>query len=140
MTLYTLIFRYSVFAVVATMANLATQRVVLQFGDSDLFFAVAVGTGTVAGLVIKYLLDKRWIYYAVVVGVKNHSQTFTLYTAMGVITTAIFWGTETVFWLIWHTDTMREVGAILGLSIGYIVKYQLDRRFVFTDRQLQVAS
>ena len=33
---------------------------------------------------------------------------------MGVVTTAIFWGTETAFWVIWHTDLAREAGAVLG--------------------------
>ena len=26
---------------------------------------------------------------------------------------------------------MRYVGAVIGLTIGYMTKYQLDRRFVF---------
>lgn len=131
MTLQTLIFRYAAFAVVAMVANLATQRAVLQFGDTGAHFAAAVGAGTVVGLVIKYRLDKRWIFYDVETGVKNHSRKFSLYTAMGIVTTAIFWGTETAFWLIWQTDMMRELGATLGLSVGYVVKYNLDRRFVF---------
>jgi putative flippase GtrA len=140
MTLQTLIMRYAAFAVLATIANLATQRLVLQFGDTGGYFAAAVGAGTVAGLLIKYILDKRWIFYDVETGVKNHSRKFSLYTAMGLITTAIFWGTETTFWLIWQTDMMRELGAILGLSVGYVVKYNLDRRFVFTDRQLAASA
>lgn len=136
MTLQTIILRYATFAVVATIANLATQRIVLHYGDTGLYFAVAVGAGTIVGLVIKYALDKRWIFYDLETGMKNHSRKFSLYTAMGLITTAIFWGTETLFWLIWQTDLMRELGAILGLSVGYIVKYNLDWRFVFTYRQL----
>jgi len=28
---------------------------------------------------------------------------------------------------------------MLGLSIGYVVKYNLDRRFVFTDTELAQA-
>lgn len=140
MTLQTLILRYAAFAAVATVANLAAQRVVLQYGDTGGHFAAAVGAGTIVGLVIKYLLDKRWIFYDVETGLKNHSRKFSLYTAMGLITTAIFWGTETAFWLIWQTDLMRELGAILGLSVGYVVKYQLDRRFVFTDRQLAAST
>lgn len=139
MTLRTLILRYTVFAVIATIANLGVQRLVLAYGDSALFFATAVFLGTLVGLVIKYVLDKRWIFYDLDTGVKAHGQKFSLYTAMGVITTAIFWGTETAFWLIWQTDLMRELGAIIGLSIGYIVKYQLDRRFVFKDTQLKPA-
>lgn len=140
MTLQTLILRYAAFAVIATVANLATQRVVLQFGDTGTLFALAVGAGTIVGLFIKYLLDKRWIFYDLATRIKNHSRKFSLYTATGVVTTAIFWGMETAFWLIWQTDVMRELGAVIGLTIGYVVKYNLDQRFVFTDRQLGAAS
>ncbi|MEP2827804.1 GtrA family protein [Parvibaculum sp.] len=140
MTVQTLILRYVAFAVAATTTNLATQRLVLQFGDTGGYFAAAVGAGTVVGLVIKYVLDKRWIFYDVETGVKNHSRKFSIYTAMGMITTAIFWGTETAFWLTWQTDMMRELGTILGLSVGYVVKYNLDRRFVFTDQHLAASS
>jgi putative flippase GtrA len=140
MTLQSLILRYAAFAVLATVANLATQRAVLQFGEASVHFAAAVGAGTIVGLIIKYILDKRWIFFDVETGVKNHSRKLSLYTAMGLVTTAIFWGTETVFWLTWQTDMMRELGAVLGLSIGYVVKYNLDRRFVFTDRHLAAST
>jgi putative flippase GtrA len=122
--------------VLATIGNLMTQRVVLSSAETGGHFAAAVGAGTIVGLVIKYLLDKRWIFYAADTGVKKNSRMFSLYAATGVITTGIFWGTETAFWLLWQTDMMRELGAILGLSVGYVVKYNLDRRFVFTDRRL----
>ena len=82
---------------------------------------------------MKYLLDKRWIFFDDDAGLKSHGKKFTLYTVMGILTTAVFWGSETAFWLIWRTDGMRELGAILGLAVGYVVKYQLDRRFVFPD-------
>jgi len=136
MTLQTLVLRYAFFAVLATLANLATQRGVLWFGDSGTVFAFAVAAGTLVGLVLKYILDKRWIFGDMSVGVKAHSKRFSLYTAMGLVTTAIFWGMETAFWLVWQTDAMRELGAVLGLSIGYVVKYNLDRRFVFTSKEL----
>ena len=79
------------------------------------------------------MLDKRWIFVDVSTGLKAHGRTFTLYTITGIATTAIFWGTETAFWLIWGTNTMRELGAVLGLAVGYTVKYFLDREFVFLD-------
>ena len=137
MTQRVLVFRYTVFAVIATLANLATQRVVLAGGDSALWFAAAVAAGTLVGLVVKYVLDKRWIFADTSTGMKAHGKKFGLYTAMGLVTTAIFWGTETAFWLIWRTDMMRELGAVLGLAVGYVVKYNLDRRFVFTDNRLE---
>ena len=140
MRLQTLVIRYAAFAVIAMGANLAIQKAVFQFGNTGALFVLALGAGTIVGLVVKYMLDKRWIFYDFASGVKNHSRKFTLYTAMGIVTTAMFWGAETAFWLIWRTDVMRELGAVIGLTIGYIVKYNLDRRFVFTDRQLGGAS
>ena len=139
MNLPVLVIRYALFAVLATLANLAIQRGVLWFGDSGILFALAVGAGTAAGLVIKYILDKRWIFRDMSVGVKAHSKRFSLYTAMGLVTTAIFWGLETVFWFVWQTHAMREMGAVLGLGIGYVIKYNLDRRYVFIDTELAQA-
>jgi len=140
MSVASLAIRYALFAVIATVANLGTQRVVLSFGESGVHFAGAVGAGTLVGLVVKYILDKRWIFFDDSTGVKAHSLKFALYTTMGIFTTAIFWGTETAFWLIWGTDAMRELGAILGLMVGYVTKYMLDRRFVFTDARLTRAE
>ena len=140
MRLRTLIRRYTAFAVLATLVNLGVQRVVLAYGETALFFALAVGAGTVAGLLVKYALDKRWIFYDLETGLKAHGQKFSRYTAMGLITTAIFWGMETAFWVIWKTDMMRELGAVLGLTIGYVAKYQLDRRYVFPDSRLEPAT
>lgn len=131
-----LVLRYSAFAIVATLANLATQRLVLMGGKSAPWFAGAVMAGTMVGLVIKYVLDKKWIFYDAGQGARQHGKKFALYTAMGLVTTAIFWGSETLFWLVWRQDAMRELGAVIGLAIGYVVKYNLDRRFVFTDATL----
>ena len=125
--------RYIAFAVVATAVNLATQRVVMGFADPGDAYYPALMAGTLLGLLVKYLLDKRWIFADPSQGLSAHGRKFSLYTLMGVATTVVFWGTETAFWLGWHTQTAREVGAILGLTVGYFVKYRLDRRFVFTQ-------
>lgn len=127
--------RYAAFAIIATLANLGAQRIVLAMLDAKGELAAAILAGTAVGLVVKYFLDKRWIFFDASTGVAAHGKRFTLYTAMGVITTLIFWGFETVFWLVWRTDMMREVGAVIGLGIGYVVKYELDRRFVFPQRE-----
>jgi putative flippase GtrA len=137
MTLPALILRYALFAVIATVANLGTQRLVMRLGEETPVYLAAVFLGTLVGLVIKYVLDKRWIFFDAGTGLKQHGQKFGLYTAMGIVTTAIFWGTESVFWFVWHTEAMRELGAVLGLAVGYVVKYWLDRRFVFTDAVLR---
>ena len=133
MTLTQLVFRYSLFAVIATVVNLAVQRVSLAAYDGAFALAVAIGFGTIAGLIVKYFLDKRWIFHDLTSGVSGQTKQFGLYTLMGVATTVIFWGMEYSFWVIWGTDLMREIGAVIGLAIGYVTKYHLDKRFVFAS-------
>lgn len=133
MSRMTLVLRYTGFAVVAVIVNLAIQRIVLLGGESGVWFTLAMGAGTLAGLVVKYILDKRWIFFDRTAGAAAQGKQFGLYSLMGVATTVIFWATETTFWLIWGTDFAREAGAVIGLTIGYVTKYQLDRRFVFRE-------
>ena len=83
------------------------------------------------GLAAKYLLDKRWIFNDLGTGLWTHTRKFSLYTLMGVITTAVFWGTELLFDILSPDGRMRFVGGALGLAIGYALKYRLDNRFVF---------
>lgn len=136
MSWQTLVIRYACFAAIATIANLAAQRLVLAQDASRTGYILAILIGTGVGLVIKYLLDKRWIFQDRSTGLTAHGRKFTLYTGMGIITTLIFWGMETAFWLIWHSDIMRETGAVLGLCIGYVTKYRLDRKYVFNNDPL----
>lgn len=135
MTLTGLILRYGFFAALATVANLGVQRGALALWPELL---PAMLAGTAVGLVVKYLLDKHWIFFDAATGLAQHGRKFMLYSAMGVVTTLIFWGFETGAWYLWKTDLAREAGAILGLAIGYVVKFLLDRRFVFTDARLQL--
>ena len=132
MTQWSLILRYGAFAAVAVAVNLAVQRGVLGL---SLGLLAALIAGTAAGLIVKYLLDKLYIFNDPTTDMVNEGWKFTLYTTMGLITTVIFWGTEWAAWTIWQTDAAREGGALLGLGVGYVVKYRLDRRFVF-DRGL----
>jgi len=135
-TLPPIAIRYTAFAVMAIAANLGAQRIVLSLGDSTVIYIAAVCTGTAVGLVLKYLLDKKWIFFDHDAGLKNHSRKFIAYSATGVLTTCLFWASETLFWVIWQNDIMRETGALIGLSIGYWLKFRMDRQFVFKTRDM----
>ena len=132
--------RYSGFAALATGANLLTQRALLQAGDTALIFILAMGAGTLVGLALKFVLDKRWIFQDRGTDLKANSRKFSLYTLAGGVTTLIFWGAESAFWIIGRTDFMRELGAVIGLAAGYFVKYNLDKRYVFINPLLREAS
>ena len=131
LSLGVLTLRYALFAAVAVAVNLATQAASLGLydGRGGLLLAMALGTGT--GLLAKYALDKRFIFYDRTNGLRARSRQFTLYTAMGGATTALFWATELAFAALGEDPRLKYLGAALGLTLGYIAKYRLDRRFVF---------
>ena len=123
--------RYVIFALIATAVNIGAQDIVIRnyIGAFDILISVVLGTG--AGLVVKYILDKRYIFRFRARDVAHDGKTFTLYTLMGLATTVIFWGFEFGFDHLFETKEMRYLGGIIGLAIGYLTKYHLDKRYVF---------
>ena len=94
---------------------------------------ISILVGTAMGLPLRYFLEKRYIFNFTSKNLVHDGKLFIFYSAMGVITTLIFWGTEYAFHLIYDTDFMRYLGGIIGLSIGFYVKYQLDKKYVFVN-------
>lgn len=125
---------YAVFAAIATMANIGCQALVIWLYTGPRPVLMSILVGTAAGLPIKYVLEKRHIFSFHADSLTHDGRMFILYSAMGVITTALFWGVEYEFHIIFGTDAMRYVGGTIGLSLGYVIKYHLDKRFVFVSR------
>lgn len=123
--------KYIIFAIIATITNIAVQAICFNFYKGPFSLQVAIIFGTASGLVLKYLLDKKFVFSHSTENLKAEGQTFTLYTLMGVFTTIIFWGIEWLFYLFLQFDWAKYLGAIIGLSIGYIIKFYLDKKFVF---------
>ena len=129
-----LISAYVAFAALSIAVNIATQAATIHLHSGPYAIPISVVLGTATGLLCKYVLDKRFIFAHKSSSATHEARTFALYTVMGVVTTVIFWGTEAAFNYIFQTNLMRYVGGIIGLGIGYIVKYHLDARFVFDNR------
>ncbi len=123
--------KYLIFALLATAVNIASQDLALRVYTADHALLVSVLVGTFAGLLLKYTLDKKYIFRFVPSSIAHDSRTFLLYALMGVFTTAIFWGFEFGFEFLFHNKHLRYLGATIGLGIGYMLKYALDKRFVF---------
>jgi peptidoglycan biosynthesis protein MviN/MurJ (putative lipid II flippase) len=124
---------YAAFAALSIAVNIGSQALSMAVyaGPWAVTLSMAFGTGT--GLVCKYVLDKRFVFAHQSRDRKHEAKTFILYTVMGLATTAIFWGTEAAFHVAFESDAMRYVGGVIGLCIGYVVKYRLDARFVFSQ-------
>ncbi len=125
---------YTIFAILATIANIGAQDITVRFyqGSFDLWVSIFIGTGV--GLVVKYVLDKKFIFKFVTKNAAQDGKLFFLYSCMGLVTTAIFWGFEFAFDTIFDSKTMRYTGGVIGLAIGYFIKYLLDKKFVFVYR------
>jgi putative flippase GtrA len=125
---------YALFAAIATLTNIATQALCIRLwmGGHPVLFSLFFGT--LAGLVPKYFLDKRYIFRFQARDAAHDGRLFVLYTAMAVFTTMIFWAVEFAFDFVFDSEVMRYIGGVIGLSAGYVAKYHLDKRFVFSTR------
>ena len=125
---------YALFAAAAAGLNLGTQWAVVQVWPWGLRSLVALAAGTGAGLLLKYILDKKWIFGFRPPGFGDDVRRFLLYTGTGVATTALFWGIELLFLALLPAPWARYAGGAVGLCLGYASKYFLDRSFVFRER------
>ncbi|PTX03129.1 hypothetical protein DBL07_11975 [Achromobacter mucicolens] len=122
---------YAIFALIATAANIGAQDIVVRTYSGAFAILASVVVGTGVGLIVKYVLDKRYIFRFRPRSVAHDTQTFVLYSVMGLATTVVFWGFEFGFHHLFETKEMRYIGGVIGLAIGYLTKYHLDKRYVF---------
>ncbi len=127
---------YIGFAILSTCVNLLSQAICFRLyqGFADIYLAMSIGT--LNGLILKYLLDKKYIFEYQTKDLKEDTSKFFLYSLMGVITTLIFWGVEVSFDYFFDNELAKYIGALIGLSIGYLIKYFLDKNFVFINGSL----
>ncbi len=125
---------YTLFAVLATAANLGAQALVLGSADGRWATWTALLVGTLVGLPVKYVLDKRYIFAFRADDAAHDARLFALYAAMAVVTTVVFWGSELLVGMITGTTAGHLVGGALGLAVGYAAKYRLDKTYVFVAR------
>jgi putative flippase GtrA len=122
---------YAIIALIATAANLLAQALTVRVWTGPWPIEVSVLVGTAVGLVLKYLLDKVFIFRFKAASAAHDLLTFILYTGMGVVTTLVFWGFEFAFYRAFEDKSLRYLGGLIGLGLGYWAKYHLDKRFVF---------
>jgi putative flippase GtrA len=125
--------RYAACAVAASAINLSVQWGILSVDTSGRGLAAALLAGTACGLVAKYVLDKHLVFEASAVGPVSEARRFSLYTATGVVTTALFWAVEAAAHAVFGSAAAVTFGGAVGLALGYVLKFALDRRFVFSE-------
>ncbi len=130
-----IVIKYTIFSAISILFNLLFQyfSFLVYIGFGSLYAAMFFGT--LAGLIVKYILDKKFIFYHTPTDKKDDAKKFALYSLMGVFTTIIFWGSEIAFDTLSQDPNAKYLGAIIGLSVGYIIKYFLDKKYVFIYKE-----
>ncbi|NRB81185.1 MAG: GtrA family protein [Saccharospirillaceae bacterium] len=123
-----------VFAIIAIVSNLLTQELSFFVYDQRYAIYLAIFMGTGVGRVVKYLLDKTFLFNYKTKNVSHEGRTFFLYTLMGLATTLLYVVFEVSFDYIFNDKLMRNIGAVIGLTLGYYIKYILDSKFVFVEK------
>lgn len=131
---------YTLFALVSVAINIGSQMLSVWAYKGPFSVEISILVGTVMGLPLRYFLEKRYIFSFTSQSIAHDGRLFIFYSVMGLITTLIFWGTEYTFHLIYDTDFMRYIGGIIGLSIGFYVKYRLDKKYVFVNSYSEAVS
>ena len=142
---------YMIFATLSIIINLGSQYlaqltliwIVPSFANEKLisnfenWFILALSFGTGMGFIFKFIVDKFVVFQESLQESKKEElqktgKQLTLYLGFAIITTIIFWGFEFLFKIL-LTGYWYLVGGLIGLIIGYTVKFILDRTFVFTS-------
>ena len=113
------------FALFAAPVNLIGQHISLNYHE-NLFLAVIVGSAL--ALVFKYILDSSIVFDG---KTRISLNNFFIYAFIGACITPIVWIVEVSFLNIFGTVFMRDIGALLGISLAYLIKYEMVKRYVF---------
>lgn len=139
-TAITIAVLYVLFAAFSTAVNIGSQMLSMWLYRGAHAVEISMLVGTAAGLPLRYLLEKRYIFAYQSKNIAHDGQLFVLYSVLGVFTTALFWGVEYAFHLTFASDAWRYAGGVIGLALGFFVKYQLDKKFVFVAGGRRVAA
>lgn len=149
---------YMIFGAISTLSNLGTQVIVkillekiklfnrpVTFFNNFYFFyknpdsvnkvtfafLLQVLAGIAIGFFTKFVLDKFIVFESNNTNIKETAWQFFIYSSLAVITTIIFLLFEFSFKIFFHFYHSEIVGGLIGLVIGYTVKFFLDKKFVF---------
>ena len=125
--------KYILFAILAMTVNIFFQYLSFLLIDHKYELYIAILNGTILGMTLKYYLDKNFIFYYVKKEF-NNKNIFFLYIFTSIFTTIIFWAIELWFSYYVKINYSEYLGALVGLTLGYSLKYLLDKQLVFNNQ------
>jgi putative flippase GtrA len=151
---------YFVFAALMILLNYIIQKinqlwiapmVCSNFGHIDLIQTLycssepfnmpeLIGSIVAVGItyIIKFFLDKFIVFQKKSMEIKETSQQFAKYFLFAILTTVENIGIQFIFTNFFGTPL--EISFIIALSIGYLTKFYLDKKYVFVDREKEISN
>ena len=144
---------YFIFAVCMILLNYIIQKInelaispfiCSTFGGNDFIQALycsinpinmpeLIGSIVAVGItyIIKFFLDKYLVFKKTSLKIKETSQEFSKYFGFAILTTIENIGIQFILKNLFNTPL--ELSVIVALSIGYVTKFFLDRKYVFIN-------
>lgn len=140
---------YILFAVISVVLNMLIQLTVYNlltltgldllyisiYKNIDILTFIKMGTATVGAFVFKFFVDKLFIFKDRTENISAGLLQVIIYGLFAVFTTAIFYASQLSFKLLFVFDYSEYIGGALGLTLGYTVKFLLDRKYVFNRKE-----
>ena len=98
-----------------------------------LYDLIKIAVGTILGFMTKFVLDKFFVFREKQKSISHTFKQIIIYGFLAVFTTLIFWSFQLGFKLVFGSGVIEYIGAVLGLAIGYTIKFFLDKKFVFVN-------
>lgn len=140
-------FFYILFAVCSAVLNFLVQKtceiIFRLFNNNFLSFRLyknidiatllKLTAATAAAFIFKYLADRFLVFKkAKYTTAKKEIAGIGLYTVFSVFTTLLFWAVQLSFKVYFQ---LEYLGLIVGLAVGYTIKFFLDKNFVFSNQE-----
>lgn len=129
-----IVIKYIFFSIISSFINIASQFIFLLFYTSYLNIELSILFGTIMGMPPRYVLEKKYIFYFRANNLKHDGRIFVIYIFFSGITTLLFWAIEYLFHIVFMDDILRYIGGLIGLMIGFYIKYRLDKKYVFVKK------
>ena len=125
-------------ALILATPSFANNKITVGKISFEYWFILALGFGTVAGFIFKFIVDKFVVFEEKLTEnakaeLEKTTRQLILYFSFAIFTTMIFWGFEFSFKILLPGDWYL-IGGLIGLIIGYTVKFLVDNSFVFRSR------
>jgi len=121
--------RYFCVASSSIVLNILIQFLSVQIYRGIFFIELSIIIATLLTMPTRYFIEKNYVFYGL--QKSSDSLSFSMYTFSAIVSTIIFWSIEYSFHLIYYSDLLRYLGGILGLSIGFIIKFFIDKLYIF---------